>query len=327
MTARLTEEQLDEILQRDFTSSFRRGYVKVKGFTMPKRFEELQDEIHNWDVRNEDIWICSFPKTGTTWTQEMIWMIVNNLDFDGGQVNLGIRSPFLEVSALYDFRQLKKDIPDFEVPPFLDDSLKFVKDRCKIGPQCIKSHLPWDLLPRELQASIKSPKIIYVTRNPKDTCISYFNHSRLMEGYRGDFNDFCELFLAEKLTYTPYWSHLLSFWQRRNQKNILFLKYEDMNKDLPAVIREVADFLEKPLSDEQVSILADHLSFENMKKNPAVNYEMVISINKKFKLTESDGKFMRSGKVGDYKANMSPEMIKIFDEWSEENLKDNDFSF
>ncbi|CAH1999715.1 unnamed protein product [Acanthoscelides obtectus] len=198
MTARLTEEQLDEILQRDFTSSFRRGYVKVKGFTMPKRFEELQDEIHNWDVRNEDIWICSFPKTGTTWTQEMIWMIVNNLDFDGGQVNLGIRSPFLEVSALYDFRQLKKDIPDFEVPPFLDDSLKFVKDRCKIGPQCIKSHLPWDLLPRELQASIKSPKIIYVTRNPKDTCISYFNHSRLMEGYRGDFNDFCELFLAEK---------------------------------------------------------------------------------------------------------------------------------
>nr|CAI5825181.1 unnamed protein product [Callosobruchus analis] len=192
MTARLTEEKLDEILSRDFTSSFRRGYVKVKGTTMPKRFEELQDEIYNWDVRDEDIWICSFPKT---------------------------------------------------------------------------------------------------------------------------------------VSYTPYWSHLMSFWQHRNQENLLFLKYEDMNKDLPSVIKRVANFLQKPLSEEQVQILYKHLSFENMKKNPAVNYEMVISINRKYKLTQSEGKFMRSGKVGDYKANMSPEIIKAFDEWSEQNLKDTDFSF
>nr|CAH7721408.1 unnamed protein product [Callosobruchus chinensis] len=148
-----------------------------------------------------------------------------------------------------------------------------------------------------------------------------------MEGYRGDFDSFCDLFLAGKLSYTPYWSHLLSFWQHRNQENILFLKYEDMNKDLPTVIKKVANFLQKPLSEEQVQILCNHLSFENMKKNPAVNYEMVISINRKYKLTQSEGKFMRSGKVGDYKANMSPEIIKTFDEWSEQNLKDTDFSF
>ena len=33
---------------------------------------------------------------GTTWTQEMVWMIINNLDFEGGKVNLDDRCPFIE---------------------------------------------------------------------------------------------------------------------------------------------------------------------------------------------------------------------------------------
>jgi hypothetical protein len=35
--------------------------------------------------------------------------------------------------------------------------------------------------------------------------------------------------------------------------------------------RKVGKFLNKELSEEQVSILADHLDFNSMKDNPAVN--------------------------------------------------------
>ena len=34
--------------------------------------------------------------SGTTWVQEMVWMIVNDCDFVKGKQPLNIRSPFLE---------------------------------------------------------------------------------------------------------------------------------------------------------------------------------------------------------------------------------------
>jgi hypothetical protein len=183
--------------------------------------------------------------------------------------------------------------------------------------------------------------MIYVARDPKDTCISYFHHSKLLECFRGDFNEFCELFLAGKgilqvisklwcslnilVNFGPYWKHVLPYWDKRNSPDLLFLKFEDMKKDLPKVIRQVAEFLERPLSEEQVEILTKHLSFESMKQNPAVNYELVCNLNKQFNLTEGGGAFMRSGTVGGYKGMMSEEMIQRFDDWIEENLKGTDY--
>jgi hypothetical protein len=30
--------------------------------------------------------------------------------------------------------------------------------------------------------------------------------------------------------FAPFWPHVLNFWKRRNEPNILFLKYEDLKK-------------------------------------------------------------------------------------------------
>lgn len=57
-------KDLDQILQDKFTSTFRKGYVTFHGHTFPKRYEELKDDFDNLEVSEEDIWICSYPKTG-----------------------------------------------------------------------------------------------------------------------------------------------------------------------------------------------------------------------------------------------------------------------
>lgn len=66
------------------------------------------------------------------------------------------------------------------------------------SPRFIKTHLPFHLLPRQLREGKKKNKIIYVTRNPKDVCVSYYHHYKLLEAYQGSFENFCKLFLNDK---------------------------------------------------------------------------------------------------------------------------------
>lgn len=87
------------------------------------------------------------------------------------------------------------------------------------------------------------------------------------------------------------------------------------------MIEKTAEFLGKILKNHEMEIMEDHLSFASMKANPAVNYEEVVELNKKFKLIETDGQFMRSGKVNQWKGKMSDEIIAQFDRWTDENLK------
>ncbi|XP_076651410.1 luciferin sulfotransferase [Halictus rubicundus] len=309
---------LDRILQEKFTNEFRKGYVTVNGVCLPKRYEEFAKAIEEFNVRDDDVWVCSFPKTGTTWTQEMIWCIANNMDFDRAKVPLPERFPFLEHSILFDYTTIIPRHPEVHLHQLVSDSVSYAGS--KTSPRFIKTHLPFRLLPRQLRTGEKQPKVLYVARNPKDTCVSYYHHCRLLEGYRGDFNSFCRLFLGAKACFAPFWDHVLGFWNRRSYPNVLFLKYEDMKADLPSVIRRSATFLGNTMSDDQVKTLMEHLSFENMKSNPSVNYEEAVEMNRKLKLIDVDGDFIRSGKVNQWQAEMAEDVIDRFDRETKEQL-------
>ena len=55
----------------------------------PTGYLGYEKQIRELEVRSDDVWISSFPKCGTTWTQEMVWNIVNNMDLDTAKsVNL-----------------------------------------------------------------------------------------------------------------------------------------------------------------------------------------------------------------------------------------------
>ncbi len=53
--------------------------------------------------------------------------------------------------------------------------------------------------------------MIYVCRNPRDVCVSYFHHTKLFHkayGYEGDFEQYADLFLKGQLQCGDYWYHL-----------------------------------------------------------------------------------------------------------------------
>lgn len=311
-------DRVGRLLQEYFVSAFRKGYVQCgeKKVAMPVRYADLAQPILDLPIRDDDVWVVSHPKTGTTWTQEMVWLIGHDLDYAGAKVNLPERFPFIDHTALFDYRTM--DIPMPDLPEFVTDSVGYI-DRLA-GPRFIKTHLPYQLLPTQLQDPKSKAKMVYVCRNAKDTCVSYYHHCKLLEGYTGDFQDFCELFLAGAVCFGPFWDHLLDFWARRDQPNVLFITYEQLKQDLAGVIGRTAAFFGKEFNDEQVEKLRQHLSFESMKNNPAVNYEEVIEINRKYNLITEEGSFMRSGTVGNWKGLMSDELSQRFDQWSQEKL-------
>jgi len=293
------------------------GYIKlgrVEG-VFARSYLNFIDTIKNFEIRDDDTWVISFPKTGTTWTQEMVWCMMKDLDFEGAKEDLDKRFPYFEIRANWSpclASMISSNFENATKEPF-QDSFTVVANLP--SPRFIKSHLHLSLLPRALREGSTGAKIIYVARNPKDTCISFYHHSCLLDGYGGSLEQFVGAFVTDNVFCSPFWTHLKEFWELRNRKDLLFLKYEDMKADLPSVIRQTADFLGKEISEPQVSSLEEHLSFENMKNNPAVNQvELIANLQKIHKRGHST-QFIRKGKVGSWKDELGPEMNAKLDEW------------
>ena len=285
------------------------GYV-----TLPLGFEKFQQPIKNLQVRNDDMYVLTFPRTGTTWTQELVWLVHNDCNFEEAKaVPLDKRFPFLDWSVHLDFAM--EDWPQFTAC-FSEqgDYLKRVEEMP--SPRFIKSHFRLCLLPDDL---LEKSRAVICLRNPKDTVVSFYHHQKLMKscGYTGDFPTYFDLFMDNLIVYSPYFEYVKEAWQQRNHPNVCLLFYEDMKKDLASSVKKVAKFLGKNVSEETVEALVDHLSFKQMRNNPAVNKEE----RRKLGLLTGDGCLLRKGETGGWKNYFTDEMNRRMDEAIEKHFK------
>ncbi|XP_077529892.1 uncharacterized protein LOC144142337 isoform X5 [Haemaphysalis longicornis] len=161
------------LLPRDDNYAANMYFYSYRGFVFPGMVIRSLPKVQALKARPDDIFVVSFPKTGTTWVQEIVYLIATGLDFgSASERNLEQRFPFLEY--FYPGVSTIESSPDVRL---------------------IKTHLPYSLLPDSVHT--ENPKIIYVMRNPKDVCVSLFHFTRLIKetGYEGSFGDFFRSFL------------------------------------------------------------------------------------------------------------------------------------
>ncbi|XP_061426512.1 sulfotransferase 4A1 [Lethenteron reissneri] len=196
-------------------------YFEFNNVRLPPFCRGIMDEILAFPVREDDIWVVTYPKSGTSLLQEVVFLVSHGTDVDE--------------SALMN---IDDHIPVLEYPQPGLDAVKVLP-----SPRIIKSHLPYQFLPKELQDG--KARLVYMARNPKDLVVSYYQFHRSLRSmsYRGTFQDFCRRFIYDKLGYGSWFEHVQDFWAHRNDENILFVKYEDLHMDLPRVLGRLSSFL------------------------------------------------------------------------------------
>ncbi|XP_056130438.1 sulfotransferase family 1, cytosolic sulfotransferase 5 isoform X2 [Lampris incognitus] len=240
----------------------------------------------------EDVIIATYPKAGTTWTQEIVDLIFNHGDADKvRRAPTHFRMPFLEMTApnptLSGLTQLETMEP----------------------PRIIKTHLPIQLLPNTIWEA--GCKIIYVARNPKDSVVSYFHfdHMNLIQPEPGPWPQYLDRFMKGKLGWGSWYDHVKGYWKEKEKKNILYLFYEDMKEYPFREIQKIMEFLGYQLSGEVVGKIAQLTSFAAMQGNPMANYSSVPDTI----FNRQASQFLRKGEVGDWQNHFSAEEDAAFE--------------
>ncbi|MEY2425654.1 MAG: aryl sulfotransferase, partial [Actinomycetota bacterium] len=236
--------------------------------------EPVSNMLYNsarWDgfaFRDGDIVISTPAKCGTTWTQRIVSLLV----FDSTE----LYAPMARISPWLDMNTRPLD----DVVAELD---------AQTHRRFIKSHLALDLLPRD-------DRVTYITvgRDPRDVAISMAHH---MDNI--DFDKFigeriaavgAEDLVEMKPEDMPdmsggpidrFWrwveeptgndglggvvNHLKSYWDQRDDPNVVLLHYDDLQRDLVGQMAYLARRLGIDRSAERLEELAPAATFWEMK--------------------------------------------------------------
>ncbi|XP_042911580.1 sulfotransferase 1 family member D1-like isoform X1 [Parasteatoda tepidariorum] len=304
----------------------------VDGFPLPSSFsaDSFRSAL-TYKPRPDDIFLVTYPKCGTTWTGQILLLLLQKGEPLKKPSDLHAKAPFLELTGA-----------------------KAAENMPRPGP--IKSHLPFHLAPWS-----KDSKYIYVARNPKDCCVSYYHHVKNLpgHGFEGTFDQFFELFMVGDIYWGDYFDHLQSWYSHRNDPNVFFVTYEELKEDIDSAILKMAAFIDdkeyaEPIRKDpslmenikKYSSLKEMKEFmtksfmdigemtpEELKKSSVPDTIKEILVKEKVAMKAAiEGKksgpnisnFVRKGIVGDWKNYFSEEQSRRLEEKFLEKTKDMD---
>jgi hypothetical protein len=247
----------------------------INNFRFPISFPRENIEFAlNYKPQNDDKFIVTYPKCGTTWTQQIICLIIND----------GI---------------IEKSDKQYITNSFFEREGKEALNTI-IKPRVIKTHLPFGLIPYN-----KSAKYLCVLRNPKDVCVSFYYHSKGKphNEWMSDFHHYFNSWIKGEILFGDYFQHVLSFWSHRFDDNFSFLVYEHMKNNPKDAVLKIAEFL----GEEFVIKMKENNEF-------VLNKVIENSTLDVMKSSMNFDILVRKGIVGDWKNHFNQEESDLVDQ-------------
>jgi aryl sulfotransferase len=200
-----------------------------------------------------------------------------------------------------------------------------------------KTHLPLDGIPYQ-----EATKYVVVFRDGRDISMSQFNHlvnynNMMLERLKARSPEFGPAYPGIPNNLNAYWRdwrtkgwfeweqdgwpmwsdlHVMqSWWEYRHQPNIRLFHYANMLADTPGAIRDLADYLSIPISEERVMEIAGVVSFDNMKAN---SDQFVPAGGRMWK--GGGDTFFNKGTNGRWRDEITPENLALYDQAADRAL-------
>lgn len=249
-------------------------YRMHNGFRMPLGFPVAGlDSGMRYRPAAGDIFVCTYPKCGTTWVQYIVYLLVRRRPIAADE-SLTILFPHLEEVGAEPVEAMPQ-------------------------PRLIKTHLPLRMTPFDPAA-----RYVVVVRNPFDCAVSFYHHTRGFPRHydfaEGDFDAFFECFLEGEVDFGDYFDHLVPWVEVASAPCVLLQTYEGLKEDAPAGIRAIARFLGGTADvdardDAFVEWVAGESSISSMRRDQ----------QRWSSERPADLPFVRKGVVGDWRSMFS----------------------
>jgi hypothetical protein len=195
--------------------------------------------IEAYQPRPDDIFIVTFPRSGTTVLQMMLYQLTTD-----GSMNIPhilSVSPWFERELILDPRARET----FEALP---------------SPRVFKTHLSYEKMP-------KNGRFIYISRDIRDVVISSFHHYCLTTGRDHNLQPFVDRFIRDNSAAHSWYKNLESWWPHRTDENVLFLTYAEIVRDIEGTARKVAAFCGIAIDESSMPRIVECCSLGFMKQH------------------------------------------------------------
>ncbi|KAI8749067.1 sulfotransferase 1B1-like [Biomphalaria glabrata] len=260
------------------------------------------EDVRNLQMREDDVIIAAYPKSGTHWVWEVTHMLLHQTT---------------------EHERRTKEHLMLEATP----DLQTIMD--EPSPRIINSHLEFTHLPQEILT--KRTKIIHLIRNPKDTLISLY-YQYLAIASKFTVQALLDAAIQNKLMFPSQFDYLRQmsqFQQEHPDHPVLHIYYEEMNKDPDRIIRQLATFLDVAGSDKFLQEVKEACKFESLKKiEEDEKKELPENLDRLCKENNVKVKMIRKGIVGDWKNELTKDQSDQLDAYiAREMDKGLDFNF
>ena len=268
----LDEKDIDPRLVVENLDILEKAHSKLHGLLISARMKNL---MQNFGQRDTDIYVVGYPRSGSTLMQMILYQMTTNgsLEFD----HIYDVSPWCRYSA------------------FVNQPMESVGKR-----RIIKTHDPYEMF-----GTIKNGKFIFIVRDCLDVVSSVYQQTLDYVDRQVAFEPLSDRNMKRWFDYNLEWL------ENKDQREILFLHYEDLLERKVEMIKSISQFLEVEVNDEMLNRVLQTTSFDFMKKHESKFGEQ--PDNRKVY-----NNFIRKGKLGEGKEMFNKGQLRAYSEFSKE---------
>jgi Sulfotransferase domain len=235
--------------------------------------------FRNRGLDRNDIFLASYPRSGSTWTRFVLYEILAGESSSFDNVNRGIPENGIQWGA----------------KPLLPGEGRL-----------IKTHEPYRK---------EYGRAVYLVRDMRDVIFSQFSREKELGILYDDFDDYLAKFLQGRISGFGAWHTHVRSWldsPLAARGGLLVLKFEDYRNDNEAAINQMLDFFGVEADLEVVRSAIANNTLEKMRQKELQSATLHQARN------GEEGRFVRQGSVGGWREKFTDEQLRLIDSYAAE---------